>query len=107
MTTIDEELTATFIGPFAVWFSYAHEVARDAPALAESVLKALAGLYTRGAGDHPVAMTITRHDDAGSRYTVTARYARGRRTVKGEVTWARGWLGLRAGSSRRRTAGVG
>lgn len=88
MSTTDEALTDTFTHTVAAWIECADVLAAgedgvlalsDAvPALSDAVLAALATLPRTVRVDPPVTLTITRHDDAGSRYTVTARYQRGR-----------------------------
>lgn len=81
-TTTDEALTITFTHTRLAWREYADtNRAEGFIALADAVTAALDTLPPTVRVDPPVTMTITRHDDAGSHYTVTARYQRGRRAA--------------------------
>lgn len=82
MTTA-ETTSGDFTAPLPTWRQYADEVRSEGVVLlADAVTAALDGLPSGRGVERPIVLTITRHDDAGSWYTVTARYPRGRRATR-------------------------
>lgn len=70
--------TGTFVAPLATWREFAHtNRSEGAVLLADAVTDALNALPPRRDDERPIVLTITRHDEEGSHYTVTA--VRGRR----------------------------